>query len=307
MFSTAMFNTSQKNQRSALFTSSAFLVVALISVSIGSGEAFAQRGKSSSNIEAVVSPDLKSSNITKIAVESFTINGSDQKNSSIADIINTKLFSTGKYRHGNRSQGDEIGKLLAEELQYRDQALEILGVDALVRGTVTSYEMMSLGDRSVPSIGFSIKLVSLSNLEELWTLSASGVGKSGQNVGIFASELASQAIGRLVDEWLTVGDRTSVNLPKPNVQRITGGRSKATLEINPMKPDRYSGFAIYRSNSKNGSYQYVKTLRNKKSSRPLKFIDKKLASGKQYFYQVSAVATTGLYGPTSDPQSVTVD
>jgi hypothetical protein len=268
--------------------------------------ALARKSSNSISIEAVVSPDLKESDITKIAVESFTINGSDGQNSSLADIINTRLFGTGKYRHANRNRGDAIGKLLAEELKYGDKAVEILGIDALVRGTVTSYEMMTIQGNPVPSIGFSIKLVSLVNLEELWTVSASGVGRPGQNVGIFASQLASDSIDQLIEEWITIDDTQAVNLPKGKILRITPGRKKATLEFGLKKFDRFSSFSVFRSDKRNGQYQFIKNIRNKKSSRPIKFLDRNLASGETYFYKVVVTANSGLSAPASNVMSVTV-
>lgn len=269
-------------------------------------EAIARTSSNSISIEAVVSPELKASNVTKIAVESFVINNSDNKNSSLADIVNTRLFGTGKYRHANRTQGDEIGKLMAEELKYADNAVDIFGIDALVRGTVTSYEMMNLRGEQVPSIGFTIKLVSLRNLEELWTLSSSGVGRPGQNVGIFAAQLVADSIDELIKEWINVNDTQTVNLPKGQILRIAPGKRKATIEFGLKDISRFKSFALFRSDRKNGDYQYLKTIKNRKTTRPLKYIDKSLSSGAIYYYKVVAIANSGLSAPASEIASVKV-
>ncbi len=278
-------------------------LVALLLVFINIDSAHA---RGSISIEAVVSPQLKSNNITKIAVESFVINGTNNKNSSLADIVNTRLFSTGKYRHANRTQGDEIGKLMAEELKYADNAVEIFGIDALVRGTVTSYEMMTIKGEQVPSIGFTIKLVSLRNLEELWTLSSSGVGQPGQNVGIFAAKLVGDSMNKLIKEWINVGDTQTVNLPQGQILRITPAKKRATIEFALRDATRFASFSVFRSDQRNGEYQFVKTIKNRKTTRPLKHVDRNLAPGTSYYYKVIAVASSGLSAPASDVVSVRI-
>ena len=86
----------------------------------------------------------------------------------------------------------------------------------------------------------------------------------------------------------------------------TTSNDKGKVKITWKKVSGASGYAIYRSTSKNGSYQKIKTL---KSGSTLSFIDTNLKSKKTYYYKVKAYKSADMgnvYSAYSSMKSVKV-
>ncbi|MBQ6844418.1 MAG: fibronectin type III domain-containing protein [Agathobacter sp.] len=75
---------------------------------------------------------------------------------------------------------------------------------------------------------------------------------------------------------------------KVTFSSITAGKKQATLKW--KKVSNADGYIIYRSTSKNGKYTKVATI---KKNTTVKYTDKKLKSGKRYYYKVVAYNKTG--------------
>ena len=83
-------------------------------------------------------------------------------------------------------------------------------------------------------------------------------------------------------------------------------KDKGKAKITWKKVSGASGYAIYRSTSKNGSYQKIKTL---KSGSTLSFTDTNLKSRKNYYYKVKAYKSAdmgNIYSAYSSMKSVKV-
>ena len=86
----------------------------------------------------------------------------------------------------------------------------------------------------------------------------------------------------------------------------TTSNDKGKVKITWKKVSGASGYAIYRSTSKNGSYQKIKTL---KSGSTLSFTDTNLKSKKTYYYKVKAYKSADMgnvYSAYSSMKSVKV-
>ncbi|MCR5467984.1 MAG: fibronectin type III domain-containing protein [Lachnospiraceae bacterium] len=79
---------------------------------------------------------------------------------------------------------------------------------------------------------------------------------------------------------------TAVTKPKKPSISVSAGAKKATVKW--KKVSSATGYLVYRSTSKNGSYKKVKTI-TKNST--LKYVNKKLTSGKTYYYKVRSYKT----------------
>ena len=85
---------------------------------------------------------------------------------------------------------------------------------------------------------------------------------------------------KAADAEKKMNDAIKASLPKLNL-KVTAGKKKATLSWN--KSTKGTGYIIYRSTSKNGTYVKVKTITNLKTT---KFTDKNLKSKQIYYYKI---------------------
>ncbi len=93
--------------------------------------------------------------------------------------------------------------------------------------------------------------------------------KKGTTVGLGATSKA-------------VGGKT---LPKASLQKVVS-KSGSSLKLSWKKVTGATGYEIARSTSKNGTYKVVKTI---KSATTVSYTDKKLKTGKTYYYKVRAI------------------
>lgn len=96
----------------------------------------------------------------------------------------------------------------------------------------------------------------------------------------------------------------------PSLSKVSGVKtvnvSGKAVKVTWKKVSGASGYKLYRSTKKNGSYKLVKTV---KGSKTVKYTNKKLKKGKTYFYKVRAYKTVGkkkVYGSYSSYKSVKV-
>ena len=75
----------------------------------------------------------------------------------------------------------------------------------------------------------------------------------------------------------------------PKATKLTGAKAKKgkKITVSWKTQSGATGYALYRSTSKNGSYTKVKELGKSKTS----FTDTKLKKGKKYFYKVKVIQT----------------
>lgn len=98
---------------------------------------------------------------------------------------------------------------------------------------------------------------------------------------------------------------TTATRPKKAAIRKITANSKKKVTLTWKKIDGATGYQIYRSTEKNGTYTRVKTL----SENTLKYTDKNLKSGKTYYYKIRAYRTvedTRFYGAFSTARAITV-
>ncbi len=98
---------------------------------------------------------------------------------------------------------------------------------------------------------------------------------------------------------------TTATRPKQAAIRKITANSKKKVTLTWKKIDGATGYQIYRSTEKNGTYTRVKTL----SENTLKYTDKNLKSGKTYYYKIRAYRTvedTRFYGAFSTARAITV-
>ena len=98
--------------------------------------------------------------------------------------------------------------------------------------------------------------------------------------------------------------KASTKCNAPIISTISKDKGKANITW--KKVSGASGYAIYRSTSKNGSYQKIKTL---KSGSTLSFTDTNLESKKTYYYKVKAYKSAdmgNIYSAYSSMKSVKV-
>ncbi len=100
-------------------------------------------------------------------------------------------------------------------------------------------------------------------------------------------------------------DSTSLEVTaKPSATSITSIKStKKTVTLKWKKVSGSSGYIVYRSTSKNGTYKKIATVKNGKVT----YKDTKLKSGKRYYYKVQTYKTTNsktVYANKSKVKSV---
>ena len=102
---------------------------------------------------------------------------------------------------------------------------------------------------------------------------------------------------RYYSDFSTVNSQT-LTIPKPiNVKASSAGATAIKLSWN--KVSKVSGYAIFRSNTKNGKYKEIKTVNAKKTS----YSNKNLTKGKTYYFKVKAyllVNGSKIYSDSSD-------
>ena len=102
---------------------------------------------------------------------------------------------------------------------------------------------------------------------------------------------------RHYSDFSTVNSQT-LTIPKPtNVKASSAGAT--AIKISWNKVSKVSGYAIFRSNTKNGKYKEIKTVNAKKTS----YSNKNLTKGKTYYFKVKAymlVNGSKIYSDSSD-------
>ena len=89
-----------------------------------------------------------------------------------------------------------------------------------------------------------------------------------------------------------------ITITKPANVKATGAGATA-IKISWNKVSEVSGYAIYRSNTKNGKYKEIKTVNAKKTT----YINKNLTKGKTYYFKVKAYMSVNgnkIYSDFSD-------
>ena len=115
---------------------------------------------------------------------------------------------------------------------------------------------------------------------------------------------------KTVDKKNVYGSYSKAVSAKPSLSKVAGVKtvnvSGKAVKVTWKKVSGASGYKLYRSTKKNGSYKLVKTVKGYKT---VKYTNKKLKKGKTYFYKVRAYKTVGkkkVYGSYSSYKSVKV-
>ncbi len=78
---------------------------------------------------------------------------------------------------------------------------------------------------------------------------------------------------------------------KPYATKVTSIKgAKRSVTLKWKKSSDATGYEIYRATKKNGKYEKIKTIKNKKT---VKYTNKKLKKGKRYYYKVRSYRTVG--------------
>ena len=96
---------------------------------------------------------------------------------------------------------------------------------------------------------------------------------------------------------------TTATAPDAATLKAAAGKKSATLK---WSKETGSGYVVYMSTSKNGTYSKIATI---KGASTTSLVKKNLASGNTYYFKVRAYKTVGntnIYGAYSAVKSVTV-
>lgn len=104
--------------------------------------------------------------------------------------------------------------------------------------------------------------------------------KAAETKAVNAEKAQKAAEQKAADAEKKMNAAIKSTLPKLNL-KVTAGKKKATLSWN--KSTKGTGYIIYRSTSKNGTYVKIKTITNLKTT---KFTDKNLKSKQRYYYKI---------------------
>ncbi|MCI8327583.1 MAG: hypothetical protein HFI37_07385 [Lachnospiraceae bacterium] len=211
--------------------------------------------------------------------KSYTIYRSTSKNGQYQAIktgctkttyTNTKLSNGKKYYYKVAAvRGKTVGKLSdvvtakAVSLSVNKSSLTLQkGAKEKIKATVSPKATVkwSTSNKKIAKVssGGTIRAVSVGNAKI--TLKANGV---------------------------TTTVSVKVIPPAPKMSSISSVNYN-TLSIKWKKASGADGYAIYRSTSKNGTYKKIATI---KSAKTLNYTDKKLTTGKKYYYKVRAYQT----------------
>ncbi len=104
---------------------------------------------------------------------------------SVSDLFVTELMKIGRYELIERGQ---LANVLGEtDVQLsgltQGQAVQVgrmAGADAVVIGTVSEYENIAQGGRTLPVVGISVRLIDTTTGKVLWSVDHAGRGRGGE-------------------------------------------------------------------------------------------------------------------------------
>lgn len=273
---------------------------------ITSSSSYKSKGKARGS--AFVSPKASQKIYLKVAVMPFRA-PLELAGASVADMFSTELLKTYKYSLVERSQMEQVLNEQALGLKgVTESALamrvgRMLNVQGVIVGTVPEYGMRAVGSDELPAVGINVRMIDVETGSIVWSVSDSAIAGKPISISAFSRHLVESMIYRLVQEWKRAGDTYSVNLPTPQVVAWKGGLRKVELTIMGDPAQRFEGYRILRSQTLQGPFVRIGSLRSSKNE--IVFEDEKLIDAETYYYKVDGVSRLGLTGPPAGPFQVT--
>jgi len=198
------------------------------------------------NAHAVVTPKTWIKSYRRVAVLPFKA-PVELVGASVADTWTTEMLATGRYEVIERSQVEKI---------LREQALglkgvistgdavkvgQILGVKAVVVGTISEYGYHAVGSQKLPSIGFNVRMLDVEDGGIIWSVSNSAMASSPTSLSLFTQQLIIASINALKKEWKRYGSKTTRMLYLPKSYECLTVDSKSFIDIH----DKTAGVTVH--------------------------------------------------------------
>lgn len=256
---------------------------------------------------AFISPKALNKDYLKVAVLPFK-SEVEIAGASVADMVTNELLKTYKYDLIERGQIEQILQEQTFGLQgvtdnsVAMQVGKVLGVQAVIVGTVPEFATRIYRGNELPSVGISFRMIDTESGSIIWTVSKSAISRKVMSTSTFADRLVKMMIGQLKQEWIRIGDTYAVNLPSPQIIDSHGFIRKAVIQVFPESRKKVKSYTLLRSRTKNGPYTKVATIPNR--SKNVIFEDKQLLDAETYYYKVTASHISGLNGPPAGPVKI---
>ncbi len=259
---------------------------------------------------AFVSPDANKKIYRKVGVMSFKA-PIELAGASISDMFTTELLKTYRYKLIERSQIEQVLEEQALGLKgVTDSALalkvgKMLGVDAVIVGTVPEYGMRAVGKYELPAVGINVRMIDGVTGSIIWSITDSAIAGEPISLSVFANRMVESMVYRLAREWVRAGDTVAVHMPHPKVVSHKGHIRSAVIEVISDSPSTFTAYKLSRSRTRKGPFQEIATKGNTKFGQVIRFEDKGLLDSEAYYYKVLGVSSTELTSPPAGPFQVT--
>jgi hypothetical protein len=157
------------------------------------------------------------------------------------------MLVTGRYEVIERSQMEKILKEQALGLKGVINAGDaikvgqILGVKAVVVGTISEYGYHAIGSQKLPSIGINVRMLDVEDGSIIWSVSDSAVASRPTSLSVFTQWLVRDSINALRKEWKRYGNKTIrvLYLPKSYENPTVDPKSSITVH------DKTAGVTVH--------------------------------------------------------------
>lgn len=199
----------------------------------------------------------------------------------------------------------------SNEFTYKKATNEKVGTPTSLKATSVDYNKVKLNWKKVSGAsGYKVYQYNAKTKKytEIATVKGTSYTKSGLTTGTKYSYKVRAY--KIVNKKNIYGSYSKTVSARPALNKVAGVKtvniSGKSIKVTWKKVSGASGYKLYRSTKKNGSYKLVKTL---KGSKTVKYTNKKLKKGSTYFYKVRAYKTVGkktVYGSYSSYRSAKV-
>ncbi len=176
-----------------------WIAVGLAAFSVALGGGCASGGGATRTANVYVAPDARA--VRRVAVLPFRA-PTELIGASVSDLFVTELMKTGRYELIERGQlsnvlGETDVQLSGLTAGQAVQVGRMAGADAVVIGTVSEYENVAQGGRTLPAVGISVRLIDATTGKVLWSVDHAGRGAKGDTPAQQARVVAHEMVQSL--------------------------------------------------------------------------------------------------------------
>lgn len=197
------------------------------------------------------------------------------------------FYPNSSYRPAVSAQGQKLARAIQNNLAalgLKNRGIKTLNSmtgSTYVDGSPADYYAVIKGSKKEGFPGIIVEHAFISNASDAKIFLSSNAKL--KKLGVADAKGIAACYG------LKKAETKSASLKKTSLTRLIGKTSKS-VSLEWKKVEGASGYEIYRSASKNGTYQRVAAI---KKAGTVSYVDKSVKSGKTYYYKVRPYKTVG--------------